>query len=115
VTNGLGRSAVEIGQGNMRSVNVVQVGDRTRVVLNLKQATTYRAQLQGNSLLVILDGASTAAAAPAAAAAPSFSAAAAPGVQGLKDVDFRRGNDGAGRVVVELGNSQTGVDIKQQG
>ena len=42
-TNGLGRSTVEINQGNLRSVNVVQAGDRTRLVLNLKQ----RSRLQG--------------------------------------------------------------------
>lgn len=120
VSNGLGRSAVEINSGNMRSANVAQAGDRSRVVLNLRQASTYRAQLQDNSLLIFLDGAP--AAAPAAAAAttvasdpvhfaPSQNAAA----QGLQDIDFRRGNDGAGRVVVNLPSSQVGVDIQQQG
>ena len=54
-TNGMGRSTVDINQGNLRSVNVVQSGDRTRLVLNLKAATTYKAQLQGKSLLVVLE------------------------------------------------------------
>ena len=52
VANGLGRSTVDINQGNLKSVNVVQAGDRTRVVLNLKQATAYKTQMQGKSLLV---------------------------------------------------------------
>lgn len=118
VSNGLGRNAVEINSGNMRSANVAQAGDRSRVVLNLRQASTYRAQLQDNSLLIFLDGAAPAAAAPATTAAaepvhfaPSQNAAA----QGLQDIDFRRGNDGAGRVVVNLPSSQVGVDIQQQG
>ena len=55
VSNAMGRSTVEINQGNLKSVSVVQAGDRTRVVLNLKQATAYKAQLQGKSLLVVLD------------------------------------------------------------
>ncbi len=42
ISNAMGRSTVEINQGNLRSVNVVQVGERTRVVLNLKQATPIR-------------------------------------------------------------------------
>ncbi|WP_067065563.1 type IV pilus secretin PilQ [Roseateles chitosanitabidus] len=123
VGNGLGRSAVEINTGNMRSANVAQAGDRTRVVLNLRQASTYRAQLQDNSLLVFLDPApaaatNTAAATPAGVAtteplhfAPSQNADA----QSLQDIDFRRGSDGAGRVVVNLPSSQVGVDIQQQG
>ena len=47
VTNAIGRSAVEVNQGNLRSINVVQAGERTRLVLNLKQATAYRTEIQG--------------------------------------------------------------------
>ena len=121
VSNGMGRNAVEINSGNMRSANVAQAGDRSRVVLNLRQASTYRAQLQDNSLLIFLDAApsaaTAAAAGPAAATtepvhfAPSQNAT----TQALQDIDFRRGNDGAGRVVVNLPSSQVGVDIQQQG
>ncbi|UXH80799.1 type IV pilus secretin PilQ [Roseateles amylovorans] len=121
VSNGLGRNSVDINSGNMRSANVAQAGDRTRVVLNLRQASTYRAQIQDSSLLVFLDPAGGAAA-PAAAAstavtteplhfAPSQNAT----TQALQDIDFRRGADGAGRVVVNLPSSQIGVDIQQQG
>jgi type IV pilus assembly protein PilQ len=46
-SNGLGRSTVDINQGNVRSVNVVQAGERTRLVLNLKSPTAYKAQLAG--------------------------------------------------------------------
>ncbi len=121
VSNGMGRNAVEINSGNMRSANVAQAGDRSRVVLNLRQASTYRAQLQDNSLLIFLDAAPSAATAAAAGPAtattepvhfaPSQNATA----QALQDIDFRRGNDGAGRVVVNLPSSQVGVDIQQQG
>ena len=55
VTNAMGRATVEASQGNVKSISVVQVGARSRVVLNLKQASAYHAELQGKSLLVILD------------------------------------------------------------
>src|SRR5450830_515737 len=113
VTSAMGRSTVEVNQGNLRSVSVVQAGDRTRVVLNLKQATTYKAQLQGKSLLVVLDA--VALAAPAASAAPIFAESRSRDTLPLKDLDFRRGDDGSGRIVVSLPNSQVGVDIRQQG
>jgi type IV pilus assembly protein PilQ len=126
VSSALGKPSVDINQGNLRSVNVAQAGDRTRLVLNLKQAATYRAQIDGKALLVVVDTA-----APAAAAAPApvatgqaTAAAAAPttfapsqnrDAQSLREIDFRRGVDGAGRVLVTLPSNQVGVDIRQQG
>ena len=113
VVSDLGRQQVEINQGNLRSAVVAQAGDRTRVVLNLRQASGYRAQLDGKTLLLMLDSAPgvTAQGAEATHFAQSQNADA----QTLKDIDFRRGNDGAGRVIVNLPSNQVGVDIQQQG
>jgi type IV pilus assembly protein PilQ len=116
VGNAMGRSNLDINQGNLRSVAVAQAGDRTRLVLNLKQPSGYRAQLQGKTLLLVLDSAGGAvAAAPAAEPAASFAAPQNTDALPLRDVDFRRGTDGAGRVIVSLPNTQVGVDIRQQG
>jgi type IV pilus assembly protein PilQ len=112
VSNAMGRSTVEINQGNLRSVSVVQAGERTRVVLNLKQPAAYKTEIQGKSLLVSLDPVVAASnAVTGTAFAENRSRDSAP----LKDVDFRRTGDGAGRVVVTLPNNQVGVDIRQQG
>ncbi len=113
VANAIGRSTVDINEGNLRSANVVQAGDRTRVVINLKQAASYETRIEGNSLLVVLQRseAVTAAAAPPAV----FSESRNRDVTSLRDIDFRRGVGNAGRVVVELANNQVGVDIRQQG
>jgi type IV pilus assembly protein PilQ len=127
IGNGMGKPSVEINQGNLRSVNVAQAGDRTRLVLNLKQAATYRAQLDGKALLIVVDSSAPAAVAAAAPAAPGAAPAAAPAAattfapsqnrdpQSLREIDFRRGVDGAGRVLVTLPSNQVGVDIRQQG
>lgn len=113
VTNAMGRSTVDVNQGNLKSVTVVQAGERTRVVLNLKLPTAYKAEIQGKSILVSLEtvtNSATVSAAPTAFA-ENRSRDSAP----LKDVDFRRTPDGAGRVVVSLPNNQVGVDIRQLG
>lgn len=113
-TSALGKSTVQINQGNIRSANLVQAPGRSRVVLNLKQASSYRTELQGKSVLVYLD----AAAAPMAAttAQPvSFAESANAEVMAIKDVDFRRGADGSGRVVVTLPSNQVGVDLRPIG
>lgn len=113
IGNSLGRSAVDLNLGNLRSANVVQAGERTRIVLNLKSVTAYKAEIQGKSLFITLD--SAAVALPSASVAPAFAENRNREVLLLKDLDFRRGNDGSGRIVVDLPNNQVGVDIKQQG
>ena len=70
IGNAMGRTAVDINLGNLRSANVVQAGERTRVVLNLKAATAYKAEIQGKSLFITLDP--VVVAAPTAIAPPVF-------------------------------------------
>lgn len=114
VASKLARGAIDLSQGVLRSANVAQAGDRTRVVLNLTQSAGYRTQLQGKTLLVTLD-APVASVAGADAQPVRFSDSTNQSQAVLKDIDFRRGVDGAGRVIVELPNNQVGVDIRQQG
>jgi type IV pilus assembly protein PilQ len=118
----LERSVVEINQGNVRTVNVAQAGERTRLVLNLRQATTYTATLQGKTLLLSLAPAVTSNAPQSAGTTRvggtevvHFAENKNINPLALKDIDFRRGQDGSGRVVIDLPNNQVGVDIKQQG
>lgn len=115
VSNAMGRSMVEVNQGNLRSVAVAQAGDRTRLVLNLKQGSGYKAQIQGKTLLLVLDGSGPAAAVAASEQPAQFAPPQNAEAQPLRDIDFRRGADGAGRVVVNLPSTQVGVDIRQQG
>ncbi|XVJ71928.1 MAG: type IV pilus secretin PilQ [Rhizobacter sp.] len=118
ISNGVGKPMVEVNQGNVRSVNIAQSGDRTRLVLNLKQAANYRAELQGKVLMLIVEAQGSGVAAVATPAQPetvrfaeNLNRAQLP----LQAIDFRRGPDGSGRVVVDLPNNQVGVDIRQQG
>jgi type IV pilus assembly protein PilQ len=113
VSNAMGRSTVEVNQGNLKSVSVVQAGDRTRVVLNLKQPAAYKAEIQGKSLVVVLESAAAGKATTSTVAA--FSENRSRDSAPLKDLDFRRTAEGAGRIVVSLPNNQVGVDIRQQG
>ena len=116
VSNALGRSTIDINQGNLRSVSVAQAGERTRLVLNLKSPAGYRAQLDGKVLVVTLDvSAPPTLASSSGGQATHFAENLNRTQLPLRDIDFRRGADGAGRVVVELPNNQVGVDIRQQG
>ena len=113
-TSALGRTTQEVAEGDLRSFNVVQAGDRTRLVLNLARVTGYDTQIDGRALLITLQGA---AAVASPAGAITHFAEARPGDQrhALRDVDFRRGTAGEGRVVVDLSDSAVGIDLKLQG
>ncbi len=117
VANGSGKSVVDIGQGDVRTVNIVEAGNRTRLVINLSRALSYVPALDGNSLTLTIDGISQSAlketsqitrfAEPVAATATTRFA--------IRDVDFRRGSNGEGRIIVDLSSATTGIDIRQQG
>jgi type IV pilus assembly protein PilQ len=119
ITNNTGKTTVDMNQGNLKSANVVQAGERTRLVLNLKQATAYKAEIQGKSLLITLDplavAQATSSVAPSSSVPAVFAESRNRETLPLKDIDFRRGAESSGRVVVDLANNQVGVDIRQQG
>jgi len=113
--NALGASQRTIDDVALRSFNVIQSGNRTRVVFNLNRAQTFNTTVEGNTVLVTLyDQADQQ---DARAQVVQRFAEARPGdVQhALRDVDFRRGRNGEGRIVVDLADNATGIDIQQQG
>jgi type IV pilus assembly protein PilQ len=112
-TNEVGKNAIDVDQGDLRSINLVQAGDRSRLVLNLRRPVTYNATLDGNAVVVVLEGPSAATAASSAGSVRF--AEGSPSKHSLRTVDFRRGREGEGRVVVDLSDNQVGVDIRQQG
>ena len=114
--NGTGKSTQDIGLGDVRNVNVVQAGERSRLVFNLARPLNYATLVEGNAVVVTIDGTGGNAipvnAAGMAVVVPNRSTG---GRQQLRDIDFRRGVAGEGRVVVDLPGSQMGVDVRQQG
>lgn len=117
-SNAMGHSLVDIQQGNLNTANIVEASGRTRLVLNLKAATTYRTEVSGNTVLVFLDPVQQASAIqPASSTSRRALAPSAPqeGGAALKDVDFRRGADGAGRLIVNLGSSMVSADVRTEG
>ncbi|MBL8352594.1 MAG: type IV pilus secretin PilQ [Burkholderiaceae bacterium] len=115
VANATGRSVVDINQGNLRSVAIAEAGERTRLVLNLRQPANYRTELQGSVLVVVLEPSAAPTMAASTGEAVHFAAPQNRDQLPLRDIDFRRGPDGSGRVLVALASTQVGVDIRQQG
>ncbi len=111
----LAKRSQAIGIGPARSVTAVEVKGRTRVVLNLFEMVPYETRVEGNRIIVVLGtqgqrpetGTTSAAAAASSPAAASIEPA-------VTDVDFRRGDQGEGRVVVTLSDPSIPVDMRQE-
>jgi len=116
-TTSLGKATNEVTDSVLRSYNVVQAQGRTRVVLNLIKSQAYDVKSDGKKLSIALFDAPGTAIADAAPATGRFTATTAidGATFGLRDVDFRRGQAGEGRIIVDLTDTNSGIDIKQQG
>lgn len=114
VGNGLPKNAINVGGGLLQSMNAVQANNRTRIVLNLKKPATYTTSMEGRNVLITIQG--TGSAGVSDSAVTHFSQPVA-GVQknALKNIDFQRGKNGEGRIIVDLEEMGTGIDIRQQG
>jgi type IV pilus assembly protein PilQ len=113
--NATGKNAQDINLGDVRGVNVVQAGERTRLVLNLKRTLNYAAAIDGKAVIVTVEGSGGLAQATPVATAPAGAPGARASSPTLRDLDFRRGSNGEGRVVVDLPNGQVAVDVRQAG
>jgi len=101
-----------IGIGVARSINAVEAGGRTRVVLNLSRLVTYNTYVDGNDVVVTLGGS------PSKRVLAKSSAAvgsAANTDKNIKNIDFRRGEKGEGRIIIDLADPNTPVDLKTRG
>ncbi|MCU7843465.1 MAG: type IV pilus secretin PilQ [Candidatus Thiodiazotropha sp. (ex Monitilora ramsayi)] len=124
VTSELGYKTKLIGVGPVHSVTALEAGNRTRLVINLTQALGFTTEVKENNVIVTLDVAGTA---TQLAQAKSASEVATPAASGMKtqepamvaasdirNIDFRRGEDGEGRVLVTLSDPAIPVDVREE-
>ncbi len=113
--NGLGKSMQEFGEGDLRSANIVQAGNRTRLVINLAKMVSYDTRVEGNEVLITLQPKAVGGGSEHVATTHFADASAGSQKHTLRDIDFRRGKNGEGRVQIDMSDADTGIDIKQQG
>ena len=136
VASKLDRKAIPIGVGAVHSLVAVEASDRTRVVVNLNDSMPYEVSTNGNRVTLRIDAQGGAAPPPIAqtpprdpgaphAASPIRASTGAPararqsggggGGAAVRDIDFRRGAGGEGRVVIKLPSAETRVAVREQG
>jgi type IV pilus assembly protein PilQ len=113
VTNGTGKNIQEAAEGELRSINIVQVGDRTRVVLNVSKLMKHDIRAIDNTLFIRLGAVAENQAVNTIVRFAEDTSNKH--MNSLRDIDFRRGINGEGRIVVDMTKTNAGVDVQQQG
>jgi type IV pilus assembly protein PilQ len=108
---------IDVHTSGLDTILAAETKDRTRVVLNLDKLVPYDARVDGSNIVVTLGTGSSggsAAASTATASAPAAGSSSS-GMRELRSIDFRRGTDGAGRVVVKLSDPHIHISLHQIG
>jgi type IV pilus assembly protein PilQ len=107
---------IDVHSAGLDTILAAEGKDRTRLVLNLDKLVPYDTRVDGNNIVVMLGSASHTMAAAAPAGAPSKSTAGgASAARAIRSIDFRRGADGAGRIIVKLTDPHTPINLHQIG
>ncbi len=112
--SGLKTPSVRIGEGAVESLTAVQADDRTRVVLNLIKPVGYETRIEGNYLVLTLDNPEVEVADAVRAKTTQFAKADKAGKHNLKNIDFRRGPQGDGKIIVSLSDTNVGINIREE-
>ncbi|MDP3307731.1 type IV pilus secretin PilQ, partial [Methylotenera sp.] len=113
VANGLAKNIIQVDQGSLKSIMLAQAKERTRMVLNLSKNVGYSSTVKGNEVTIMLQANEVS----ANVGVETKFAEAAIGQQqySINNVDFARGKNGEGRIIVDLSNASAGINIKQTG
>ncbi len=112
--NGLGRNMQEVGNSDLRSINIVQTENRSRLVMNLLRPMTYQAKTQDNHVVITLKAVNLSSVAATSTLSKIINSNENT-LKSLQDIDFRRGANGEGRIEVLLSEPGTAVDVHTQG
>jgi type IV pilus assembly protein PilQ len=114
-TLALASRRIDVRSGGVDTVLAAEANGRTRLVVNVDSLLPYTTKVDGNTIVVTL-GSQPGDSAKQAAMAHAGSGQAATAVErAIRTIDFRRGADGTGRVIVQLTDPRTSVNVRQEG
>lgn len=114
-TSGLAKTNIPADQGALKSISLAQAKDRTRMVLNLSKAVSYTSSIAGNETTIVLQGNENTVSTNATSVTRFAEPTVGDQAHTVNNIDFTRGKNGEGRVMVELSDPTAGIDIRQKG
>ncbi|HXP66446.1 MAG TPA: type IV pilus secretin PilQ [Steroidobacteraceae bacterium] len=105
----------DVRSGGVDTVLAAEANGRARLVVNVDNLMPYTTKVDGNDIIVTLGQQPGADVGKPAAARSTAAIASNPGERAIRTIDFRRGSDGTGRVIVQLTDPRTPVNVRQEG
>ena len=107
---------IDVNTGGVDTIVAAEASGRTRLVFNMDRMLPYQTRVSGNTVFVVIgQGGAAAPVAATTASAPPAQTAGPATASAVQKVDFRRGTDGAGRVLVSTSNAGVQASLKQEG
>ena len=107
---------IDVHTSGLDSIVAAEAKDRTRLVLNLDKLVPYDTRIDGNNIVVMLGSGQVAAGGGTNVVAPArITSTTGTAPRAIRAIDFRRGADGAGRVIVKLSDPHTHINLRQIG
>ena len=104
-----------LGNGNVRSATVMGTGDRTRVIINMSSLVAYETEVVGNTLLVRVGQSVQASNASVAVGSEASKTATSNTESSITELDFRRGEQGEGMVMITVSDPSAAIDLREEG
>jgi type IV pilus assembly protein PilQ len=114
-TIALASRRIDVRSGGVDTVLAAEANGRTRLVVNVDSLMPYTTKVDGNTIVVTLGSLPGDAAKQSVIARANSGQASAPAERAIRTIDFRRGADGTGRVIVQLTDPRTPVNVRQEG
>ncbi len=106
---------IEVGSGATNGINVAEAAGRTRVAIDLYRSATFESRSDGNNFVLTVSGGATATAAASAAVATDQTKTIGAASVSIANIDFRRGKNGEGRIIISFSGQGASADLKRQG
>jgi type IV pilus assembly protein PilQ len=121
--NQSGQTSQQVASGDLKSLNLVQTEKLTRLVLNLYRPTKFSTRIDGDVLFVSLQGQGVQASQepapsvyqPTTPKTADGQPAATADIAAIRDLVFRRGEDGQATITVDLTDGSVPIDIRRTG
>jgi type IV pilus assembly protein PilQ len=111
---GLAKKSIAVKEGAVTNVTAIEAEDRSRIVLSLIKPVAYSTNIEGNNFVLTVEAPVAAIAGALEPKTTHFASSRKTGKYSLKAIDFRRGSQGDGKIIINLSDPSVGVDIREQ-
>ncbi len=113
--NAFSQHRIDINSGATSGINIAEAAGRTRVVIDLLRTATYETRADGNNLIITVSGGMTATVAAASVVAGDQTKTVGAATIEITNIDFHRGKNGEGRIVVSFSSDGAGANLQRKG